>query len=189
MAHTHPVVDSDARFVIDPNTRMISTTSDKLELVQGDHQSERITFEIPRIVEGHDMSLCDRIEIHYIDSGRGAQGTSRDIYLVDDFISGDRTCTFTWLVSGNATRFNGKLSFSIIFKCHDSDGACVYRWNTEICKLLSVKEGLDNTDSISADFESSGDEDILLALMDSGLLRAHSVNGQLITSSNKIICW
>lgn len=41
MAHTHPVVDSDSRFVINSTTREISTTSDKLELIQGDHQSER----------------------------------------------------------------------------------------------------------------------------------------------------
>lgn len=48
MAHTHPVVDSDSRFVINSTTREISTASDKLELIQGDHQSERITFEIPK---------------------------------------------------------------------------------------------------------------------------------------------
>lgn len=70
MAHTHPVVDSDSRFVINSTTRAISTTSDKLELIQGDHQSERITFEIPKIVEGHDMSLSDRIEVHYINIDR-----------------------------------------------------------------------------------------------------------------------
>lgn len=38
MAHTHPVVDSDSRFVINSATRVISTTSDKLELIQGYHQ-------------------------------------------------------------------------------------------------------------------------------------------------------
>lgn len=35
MAHTHPVVDSDSRFVINFTTRAISTTSDKIELIQG----------------------------------------------------------------------------------------------------------------------------------------------------------
>ena len=52
MAHTHPVIDGDSRFVINSTTRAISTTSDNLELIQGDRRSERITFEIPKIVEG-----------------------------------------------------------------------------------------------------------------------------------------
>ena len=70
MAHTHPIVDSGSSFVINSTTRAISTTSDKLELIQRDHQSERITFEIPKIVEAHDMSLCDQIEVHYINIDR-----------------------------------------------------------------------------------------------------------------------
>ena len=151
MAHTHPVVDSDSRFVINSTTRVISTTSDKLELIQGDHQSERITFEIPKIVEGHDMSLCDRIEIHYINIDKRTSATSRDVYIADDVaIDGDKL-TFSWLISGNATKYYGRLNFIILFECLDPDGNYTYKWNTEICKLLTIGEGISNTSAVIED--------------------------------------
>lgn len=152
MAHTHPVVDSDSRFVINSTTRAISTSSDKLELIQGDHQSERITFEIPKIVEGHDMSLSDRIEVHYINIDRRTKATSRDIYITDDMaVDGDKL-TFSWLISGNATKYYGRLNFIILFECLDPDGSYTYRWNTEICKLLTVGEGISNTAAVAEDY-------------------------------------
>jgi hypothetical protein len=151
MAHTHPVVDSDSRFVINSTTREISTTSDKLELVQGDHQSERITFEIPKIVEGHDMSLSDRIEVHYINIDRRTNATSRDVYIIDDAaVDGDKL-TFSWLISGNATKYYGRLNFIILFECLDPDGNYTYKWNTEICKLLTIGEGISNTSAVIED--------------------------------------
>lgn len=151
MAHTHPVVDSDSRFVINSTTREISTTSDKLELIQGDHQSERITFEIPKIVEGHDMSLSDRIEVHYINIDRRTKATSKDVYIIDDAaVDGDKL-TFSWLVSGNATKYYGRLNFIILFECLDPDGNYTYKWNTEICKLLTIGEGISNTSAVIED--------------------------------------
>ena len=151
MAHTHPVVDSDSRFVINSTTRAISTTSDKLELIQGDHQSERITFEIPKIVEGHDMSLSDRIEVHYINIDRKTNATSRDVYIIDDAsVDGDKL-TFSWLISGNATKYYGRLNFIILFECLDPDGNYTYKWNTEICKLLTIGEGISNTSAVIED--------------------------------------
>lgn len=61
MSHTHNIYDSDMHYVIDPLTRQINNddADQKVVLVQGDHKSERLTFEIPRYIEGHDMSLCD----------------------------------------------------------------------------------------------------------------------------------
>lgn len=152
MAHTHPVVDSDSRFVINSTTRVISTASDKLELIQGDHQSERITFEIPKIVEGHDMSLCDRIEIHYVNIDRKTRETSKDIYVADDVTVDGEKVTFTWLISGNATKYYGRLNFIILFECLDPDGNYTYKWNTEICKLLTIGEGISNTAAVAEDY-------------------------------------
>ena len=64
----HPVADEDANFVISSTTREITTTSTKLELMHSDHQSEHITFEIPRFIDWYDMSLSDRVKIHYINT-------------------------------------------------------------------------------------------------------------------------
>jgi hypothetical protein len=145
MPHAHPVVDSDSRFVIDSTTREITTSSSKTELIQGDHQSERITFEIPKIVEGHDMSLCDRIEIHYINTDKKTKATSKDVYIADDVtVDGDKL-TFTWLISSNATKYQGALNFTIIFMCLDDEGNYTYKWSTEICKLLTVGVSIYNS--------------------------------------------
>lgn len=149
MSHVHPVVDSDSRFVIDSTTRKITTSSSKLELIQGDHQSERITFEIPKIVEGHDMGLCDRIEIHYINTDKKTKATSKDVYIADDVtddvtVDGDKL-TFTWLISSNATKYQGTLNFTIIFMCLDDEGNYTYKWSTEICKLLTVGVSIYNS--------------------------------------------
>ena len=68
IAHMHQVVDWDAYFVISSTNREITTTSTKLELMQDDHQSEYITFESPRFIDGHDMSLSYCVKIHYINT-------------------------------------------------------------------------------------------------------------------------
>lgn len=189
MPHIHPVVDIDSKFLIDPSTRVISTSSDKLELVQGDHQSERITFEIPQMVEGHDMSLCDRIEIHYINIDKKTKVQSKDIYLVKDMSRIGDKLTFSWLISNKATKYYGKLNFIIVFKCFDTDGNCTYQWDTEICKLLTINEGLDNTNIIIDDFLTTAEEDILLSLMNSECLPVVADNGKILTANQKILLW
>ena len=51
MSHNHLVEDTDKRFVINPDTKTVSTTSSNIPvLAQYDHNSEYITFEIQRFV-------------------------------------------------------------------------------------------------------------------------------------------
>lgn len=82
MAHVHPVSDDDRLFVIDPTSRSITHDGDEIVLVKGDHNSEVFSFEIPRIVEGHDMSLCDHVRIQYSNTDRRRKNESKDIYYV-----------------------------------------------------------------------------------------------------------
>lgn len=77
MPHTHPVIDNDLHFSINTLTREISNGSKKVKLMQGDHASEIFTFEIPRYVDGHDMSLCNKIAVHYINVGTALGQSSR----------------------------------------------------------------------------------------------------------------
>lgn len=50
MGHIHDVYDADKHFIIDPVTRTITySESDKLILIQNDHNSERYTFEMPKM--------------------------------------------------------------------------------------------------------------------------------------------
>lgn len=158
MAHLHEVRDMDTHFVIDPVTRVITNpNSQKNKLMQGDHNSEIYTFEIPKLVEGHDMSLCNRVRIHYNDIASDKANESKDVYTVDDLhldaVETDNL-TFSWLISGNATKYAGLLSFRIQFLCIDESGAITYKWHTEVFKGITVSDGFDNT---PADLEEYSD--------------------------------
>ena len=85
MAHKHSVYDTDLHFAIDPITRAITNMATaKTKIIQGDHNSERFTFEIPRLVDGHDMMLCDKIEVHYINLAANKTDKINDVYIVSD---------------------------------------------------------------------------------------------------------
>lgn len=146
MAHIHDVYDTDPYFVIDADTRGITDLSEvKTSLMQYDHNSERITFEAPREIDAHDMSECNRVEVHYINIGTNGQ-RNEGVYEVDDMtVPEDDTdvVMFTWLVSQNATMHSGSLSFMIRFIC-TTDGAFDYVWNTAIYSGIPIGNGMDN---------------------------------------------
>ena len=49
MAHNDKIKDCDAFFEVDPITRqIINKTPAKIVLMQGDHNSEKFTFTLPR---------------------------------------------------------------------------------------------------------------------------------------------
>ena len=150
MTHKHSVYDTDKHFSINPTTReIVNMTPNKVRLMQFDHNSERFTFELPRTIEGHDMSLCNSVKIHFINTG--ANGNNADVYDVDDLqISPDSedVIIFSWLISQNATLLAGKLDFLIRFACCGDDGVVEYVWNTAIHSGISISSGMDNGDVI-----------------------------------------
>ena len=151
MAHTHAVIDSDNHFTINPVTREISNGSKKVKLMQGDHASEVFTFEIPRHVDGHDMSLCNKIAIHYINVGQ--IGSNPDVHLVDDASVDDagENLIFSWLIYRTATKYPGTLNFLIKFSCV-TDGIIEYQWNTDIFKGITISTGMDNEETIVEEY-------------------------------------
>ena len=107
MAHAHIVSDSDNHFIIDPISRQISNNSKKTILIKTDHNSEQFTFELPRYVEGHDMSLSNKVEVHFLNINSKTRQTNPGIYNVVDFgvDAEDNTKVLgTWLVSREATK-------------------------------------------------------------------------------------
>lgn len=149
MAHLHSVYDTDAHFCIDPITRRVKEdTSLKTLLAQGDHNSERFTFELPRIVEGHDMSLCDKVEIHYLN------GTNAGVYEVDDLqISpeSEDVVIFSWLVSNNATQNAATLAFAVKLAC-TTNGKLDYSYNTLPYEKVSVGKSIDNGEVVVQEY-------------------------------------
>lgn len=145
MAHKHSVYDSDTHFTINSVTRQIrNETSRKTTLIQGDHNSERFTFELPRFIEKHDMSLCNKVEVHYLNIDSETKEQNSGLYTVDDLqisTEDSEKVTCSWLISENATRLVGGLYFIVRFCC-EVDGFVTYAWNTAVCKDIAVSTGI-----------------------------------------------
>lgn len=143
LTHKDVIVDTDAKCIINVETRKIETQSSKTDFAQYDHNSERIGFTMPRKIDDHDMSTVDRIAIKYLNVNKA------DMYIVDDLaISEDgEYITFTWLVSGNAIKEVGSLVFVINFRCWNDSGAITYNWTTHPCSTYSIFKGVPSMDS------------------------------------------
>lgn len=151
VGHIHSIYDADKHFIIDPITRVITALSEKLTLIVNDHNSERYTFEIPRYIEGHDMSLCNKVEIHYDNISKDKRTTNHDFYTVTDMkVSEDdeTIVVFSWLISESATQFVGKLQFSIHFECISDEAIREYAWNTYYFKDVKISDGVNNTEHV-----------------------------------------
>lgn len=147
MSHNTKITDMDPLFVIDPITRAITKESgSKTTVIQYDHNSEKFTFSLPRIVEGHDMTECNRVEVHYLTTNGNTgvyEVTDLKVYPEDDSL-----VVCTWLLSQNATADTGVLSFLVRFSCVAEDGTIEYAWNTSIYAGISVQRGLYNAEAI-----------------------------------------
>ena len=152
MAHKHSVRDMGAHYTIDQYTRQIKNDSvNKTTIVQYDHNSERLTFEMPLYVDGHAMTLCDLIEIHYINISTDGNSQNHGTYEVNDIKAEGEKAVFTWLISQECTQLAGSLNFFVVFKCTES-GVTVYRWGTEIYKNLPISAGMDNGEAIVTEY-------------------------------------
>lgn len=154
MAHSHSVKDSDSHFTINAATRSIENKSGKLTLVQYDHNSERFTFEMPRYIEGHDMLLCNKTEIHY--NNISDAKTNPGLYPVSDlqvYKDDDNVLTFSWLISRNATKLVGRLAFIVRFACVSDETIVEYAWNTQPYSDIKIVTSINNTDAITDEFE------------------------------------
>ena len=154
MNHSHVLYDSDPHFKIDPISRKITNeSSTKTTIIQHDHNSERFTFEVPRYVEGHDLSLCNIVEVHYLNIEGNSKTVRNGVYSVDDLHvkeDDENTVACSWLISDNATQFVGQLQFLLRFACAQEDtGTIDYVWNTGIYNSISISLGIYNNDTPS----------------------------------------
>ena len=148
----HPVYDTDKHFTIDTITGALSTEMKKVSLVKGSHNAERFTFDFPRTVEGHDLMLCDTVEVHFLNIDAVTKETSKGTYKVEDVEAIDEEqIVFSWLVDGRATNFKGAMSFSIHFKCME-DGKLVYRYPTAVYSGIAISDGIDHGDEIVEEY-------------------------------------
>jgi hypothetical protein len=155
MGHIHSIYDTDPHFKIDPVTRVITNMSEtKTCIVQGDHNSERFTFECPRFIDGHDMSTCNQVQVHYINMDQAPREEHYGLYEVEDLDlspEDENVVIFSWLISENATRYVGPLSFVVNFVC--KTGTTIdYAWNTAIHADINVVTGINSGEPIIVEY-------------------------------------
>lgn len=158
MAHLHEVRDTDPHFTIDQETMEITCASAVKPLKRGDHKTEKYSFRMPRYIEGHDMSLCNVVEVHY--NNVKYDSTTRETKINSSFdevegfgISPDSedAVTWSWLVKGDATQLDGNLDFCIRFAC--INGAEIeYQKFTEIYQSIPVGATIWNTEKVAMDY-------------------------------------
>lgn len=180
MAHEHKVVDTDSRFVIDKATREISTGYGYTNIMQYDHNSERLTFQMPKMIDGHDMTQCNEVQVHYINIDSSTRDSNVGVYGVEDLHTDpedENSVVLSWLVSGNATKFAGVLNFLIKFKCV-VDGVVEYAWNTAIYKGMTVSNGIDNGEIVAEEYaDILGQWEERIQAMEYGIGMVKTVNG------------
>ena len=151
MAHQHPVKDTDLHFVIDPVTRVIKNNSEKIVIMQHDHQSEILTFELPRYIDTHDMSLSNAVRVHYINIGTSSKYTPvSGVYEVNDLqvdAANENLVTCSWTLTNNTTQLEGTLNFIIRFSCLTGD-TIDYSWSTAIYSGIIVAKTIDSSDYV-----------------------------------------
>lgn len=155
MAHEHNVQDTNTHFTIDKTTREISIQNGTDVIMQFDHNSERLTFEIPKEIDSHDMTKCNSIQVHYINIDSSTKESNAGVYEVTDIdVSPDdkSIAILSWLISRNATQFAGPLNFLIKFKCIADDGTVDYVWNTAVYKGVTVSNGMDNGETVVEEY-------------------------------------
>lgn len=147
--HLHDIKDDDGYFTIDPNTReVVNISSIKTFLMQGDHNSEIFTIEVPRYVERHDMMLCNVVKAHYNNIGSNDNEIYEDVADLSTLeINPDNpdTVICTWTISRYATQYAGILSFLIQYICKDENDNEVYEWHSDIYDNVEVKQGRNNS--------------------------------------------
>ena len=151
MAHQHPVKDTDLHFVIDPVTRVIKNNSGKIVIMQHDHQSEILTFELPRYIDTHDMSLSNTVRVHYINIGSSSKYEPvSGVYEVNDLqvdATNENLVTCSWTLTNNTTQLEGTLNFIIRFSCLTGD-TIDYSWSTAIYSGIIVAKTIDSSDYV-----------------------------------------
>lgn len=184
MAHEHSVFDTDPQFVVDAVTMRITCDSEVKSLRRGDVAAEEYSFRMPRHIDGHDMSLCNKVEVHYNnlhydkDTRETTMNSSFDevgnFGVAED---SDEYVVWAWRVGGDATQLSGSLNFCIRFAC--MNGAEIeYQKFTEIYESIPVGDTIYNTDAVaydSKDVLEAWRQELLEAIEHGGAVK--TVNG------------
>ena len=156
--HSHVVTDNDSYFVINPDTHEIENASrTKNIIMQGDHNSEKFTFELARYVEGHDMILCNRVRVHFNNIDGETLEENADVAELYDLAvcpDDENKVLCSWSITRQATQLVGTLNFLVQYECIDDDGNSVYEWHTDIYDDVVVKKSRNNSEQAIIEYSN-----------------------------------
>lgn len=137
---TEPIIEIDA------DKRKISVPDELMNIaVAGDHLSETIYFSIPRYFDGEDLSERD-CTIRFINAGN-EYGEAE----VCDVNVDESTIYFGWCIDNKATRYSGKINFTVQFDTVDNN--ILYQWQTTPAQLnilagLNIEKTITDKDDV-----------------------------------------
>lgn len=136
---THTIKDMGAPFVVDPYERKVTVPHTQRVIgVVGDDRSEQVTFQVPNVIDGHNMPACDRKYVAW----RNVEGTpgSDELKLVTE---AEDHAIYAWTVRDALTVAKGLVEFSLHFECDDSaTGARIYSWGTQACTSCEILDSV-----------------------------------------------
>lgn len=152
MSHNDKIKDCDAFFEVDPITRQIKNmTPAKVVLMQGDHNSEKFTFSLPRYIEGHDMAESAKAKLHYVNPTKPDSGGMYEMTDLQIDESDAERVKCSWLISANVTKEPGAISFLIEFECYEGN-VLVYSWHTAPFTGISIGATFDFGEEIAVQY-------------------------------------
>ena len=137
----HITINSDRSVTVPVELRKIG--------VQYDHNVNTIEFVGPRYSSNVDLSTMT-IYINYILSDKTPGKYKAENVIIDDH--DDSLIRFNWTITRNVTKVSGILSCLICAKKTDEEGNEINHWNTDIFRLLSVSEGMENDSVIQEQY-------------------------------------
>lgn len=134
---THTIKDAGVPLVVDPFTRKVTVpATERVIGVVGDHCSEKVTFQVPKEIDKHNMPECDRKYVSWLNV-EGTPGTD-ELKLVEGTED-----LYEWLVRDALTVAKGLVSFSLHFECDDPEtGKQNYSWGTHTCNACEILDSL-----------------------------------------------
>lgn len=145
--HSYELIDDDGIFVIDPTTRLITCGATNYKCVmQFDHNSEKNTFLLPRVIDGHNMLECNVVCVHYSNISSNKRDRIDDVYNISDlsiYSDDDSYLTCTWIMDSNSTKFDGITEFVITFSCIEN-GEAKYIWSAKSNPGITIIPGKNN---------------------------------------------
>lgn len=144
--------DTEKRLLVDPvaKTIVLKYRNQKaIALAKGDKNSVRIIFELPRYIDGYDMSgETNVIQIHYANLSIDKKHQSKGFSVAVSREIEENKLSVAWLVPKTATLYAGVVSVGITVERYETvNGKAeeVYSWSTLPFGKIIVGDSLDNT--------------------------------------------